>query len=98
MDLEHERRLTDVEALAKRNEGRIKKIEGEHEVLHQLATSVAVMAEKQGTMNENVEKLTEKVEHIESKPAKKWESIEEKILLAVVAAVVGYILAQIGLG
>lgn len=98
MDLEHERRLTDVEALARRNEGRIKKIEGEHEVLHQLATSVAVMAEKQGTMNENVEKLTEKVEHIESKPAKKWESIEEKILLAVVAAVVGYILAQIGLG
>lgn len=98
MDLEHERRLTDVEALAKRNEGRIKKIEGEHEVLHQLATSVAVMAEKQGTMNENVEKLTEKVEHIESKPAKKWESIEEKVLLAVVAAVVGYILAQIGLG
>ena len=98
MDLEHERRLTEVEALAKRNEGRIKKIEGEHEVLHQLATSMAVMSEKQDTMNDNVEKLTEKVEHIETKPAKKWESMEEKVLLAVVAAVIGFFLAQIGLG
>ena len=98
MDLEHERRLTEVEALAKRNEGRIKKIEGEHEVLHQLATSMAVMSEKQDTMNDNVEKLTEKVEHIETKPAKKWESREEQVLLAVVAAVIGFFLAQIGLG
>lgn len=97
MDLEHERRLTDVESLARRNEGRIKKIEGEHEVLHQLATSVAVMAEKQGTISDNVEKLTEKVEHIEARPGKKWESMEEKVLLALVAAVVGFILAQIGL-
>lgn len=96
MDLEHERRLTDVEALAKRNDGRITKIEGEHEVLHQLATSVAIMAEKQGTMNANVEKLTEKVESIESKPGKRWESMEEKILMTIVGALVGFLLAQLG--
>ena len=98
MDLEHERRLTEVEAMAKRNEGRIEKIEGEHEVLQQLATSVAVMAEKQGAMNDNVEKLTEKVAHMEAKPGKKWESMEEKALLTLVAAVIGYFLAQVGLG
>lgn len=96
MDLEHERRLTEVEAMAKRNEGRIKKIEGEHEVLQQLATSVAVMAEKQGTMNDNVEKLTEKVESIESKPGKKWESMEEKILVTIIGGLVGFLLAQLG--
>lgn len=98
MDLEHERRLTEVEAMAKRNEGRIKKIEGEHEVLQQLATSVAVMAEKQGTMNDNVEKLTEKVESIESKPGKKWESMEEKILVTIIGGLVGFLLAQLGVG
>lgn len=36
-----------------RNEGRIKKLEGEHEVLHELATSMAVMAEKQGRMGDS---------------------------------------------
>ena len=54
MDLDHERRLTEVEAKAGRNEGRIKKLEGEHEAIHQLATSVAVMAEQMKTMNANV--------------------------------------------
>ena len=34
-----------------RNEGRIKKLEGENAVLHQLATSVAVMAEQMKTIS-----------------------------------------------
>ena len=96
MDLEHERRLTEIEALGKRNEGRIKKLEEEHDALNKLATSVAVLAEKQDTMNDNVEKLAEKVDHIESKPGKKWESMEEKILMTIVGALVGFLLAQLG--
>lgn len=98
MDLEHEQRLTAVEEKTKRNEGRIKKLESEHEALNKLATAVAVMAEKQETMNDNVEKLTEKVEHMESKPGKKWESLEEKVLVTIVAALVGFLLAQLGVG
>lgn len=97
MDLEHERRLTEVEARAERNEGRIKKLEGEHEALNKLATSVAVMAEKQDTMNSNVEKLAEKVDHIEGKPAKKWESLEEKVLMTVLGIVLGLVASHIGL-
>ena len=96
MDLEHERRLTEIEALGKRNEGRIKKLEEEHDALNKLATSVAVLAEKQDTMNDNVEKLAEKVDQIESKPGKKWESMEEKILMTIVGALVGFLLAQLG--
>ena len=56
-----------------RNEGRIKKLEESHEALHQLAASVAVMAERQDTMNTNVEKLTEKMDSIEGKPAQRSE-------------------------
>ena len=44
-------RLQETTDRSLRNEGRIKKLEESHEALHQLATSVAVMAEKQDTMN-----------------------------------------------
>jgi archaellum component FlaC len=82
---------------ANRNEGRIKKLEGDNEVIHQLATSVAVMAEQIKNMNNNVSTLTNEVGELKEKPAKRWESIVEKVIWAVVAAVVGFLLAKIGL-
>lgn len=91
MDLEHERRLTEVEARAERNEGRIKKLEGEHEALNKLATSVAVMAEKQDTMNSNVEKLTEKVDSIEGKPAEHWDKLISTIIGALAGAFIAWL-------
>lgn len=80
-----------------RNEGRIKKLEGEHEVLQQLATSVAVMAEQIRNMNTSVSTLTDKVDKLEEKPGKRWDSLMDKIFLTIAAALVGFILAQIGL-
>ena len=58
-----------------RNEGRIKKLEGEHEVLQSLATSVAVMAEQIKNMNISVTTLSGKVDKLEEKPAKRWENV-----------------------
>lgn len=80
-----------------RNEGRIKKLEDEHESLHQLAVSVAVMAEQLKNMNTNVNNLTEKVDTLESKPGKRWEGLVDKIILTIGAAIVGFFLAQLGL-
>lgn len=91
MDLEHERRLTEVESKALRNEGRIKKLEGEHEALNKLATSVAVMAERQETMNHNVETLTEKVDSIESKPAERWDKLISTIIGALAGAFIAWL-------
>ena len=80
-----------------RNEGRIKKLETEHEVLHELATSVAVMAQRMETMNQNVTTLTNKVEEIEKKPAKRFDDIVDKIMWAVLGAFVAFLLNSIGL-
>lgn len=80
-----------------RNEGRIKKLEDENSVLHQLATSVAVMAEQMKGLNKSVSALTEEVECIKEKPAKKWDDLVSKVIMTIVAAVVGFLLAQIGL-
>ena len=80
-----------------RNEGRIKKLEGEHDVLQKLATSVAVMAEQIKTMNNSISALTGEVEEIKEKPGKKWDGMVDKIVWAVAAAVLGFVLAQVGL-
>lgn len=89
-------KLQEVVDHSARNEGRIKKLEGEHEVLQKLATSVAVMAEQIKTMNSNVQVLTGKVDKLEEKPSKRWDGMVDKIILTVAAAVVGFILAHFG--
>ena len=76
-----------------RNEGRIKKLETEHEVLHQLATSIAVMAEKMEAMSKSVNSLADKVEEIENKPAERWDKVVTAIIGAVVGAFVGWVAA-----
>lgn len=81
-----------------RNEGRIKKLEGESEALHQLATSVAVMAEQMKSINKNVETLTGEMEEIRVKPAKRWDNLVDKIMWAIAAALISFLLAKIGLG
>ena len=80
-----------------RNEGRIKKLEGENAALHQLATSVAVMAEQMKTMNASVSTLTSDVEELKGKPGKRWEDIVSKVIWAVLAAGIAFLLAKIGL-
>jgi hypothetical protein len=80
-----------------RNEARIKKLEAENKSLHDLATSVAVMAEQLKSMNTNVSTLKNDVEEMKEKPAKRWNSLIDKIVWAIAAALIGFALAQIGL-
>ena len=82
---------------SERNEERIKKLEDENIVLHDLAKSVAVMAEQMKNMNKNVTALTSDVEEMKEKPAKRWDSLVENILWGVVGAVLAYFLSKIGL-
>ncbi len=80
-----------------RNEGRIKKLESEHDVLQKLATSVAVMAEQIKTMNGSISTLAGEVEEMKEKPGKRWDSVVDKILWALLASVITFVLSRIGL-
>ena len=97
MDLDHERRLTEVEARATSNTKRINKLEESTEAINRMAISVEKMAMKQDAMNGNITELRSDVETLKSKPAKRWEYVVEKAVYIIVAAVIGYALAQIGL-
>jgi cell division protein FtsB len=80
-----------------RNEGRVKKLEDESEVLHQLATSVAVMAEQLRTMNASVNTLTSEVEELKDKPGERWDDLVNKVIAAIVGIIIGFIFSQIGM-
>lgn len=97
MDLEHERRLTAVENRSKANAIRIDKLEKSTDAIHRLATTMEVMVVKQEEVANTVGKLDEKVAKLEAKPGKRWEALVDKVIWAVVAAVVGFLLARIGL-
>jgi uncharacterized protein YoxC len=80
-----------------RNEGRIRKLENESAALHQLATSVAVMAEQLKTMNKSVSTLTGEVEELKEKPGKRWESVVSTVVVGLATALLGFLLAKFGL-
>ena len=90
-------RLQETTDRSLRNEGRVKKLEEAQDSIRSLATSVAVMAEKMGVMSDNLTALTRKVEIIEAEPGKRWKFVIEKAIYVVVAAVVGFFLAKVGL-
>lgn len=97
MDLEHERRLTEVEQRSSNNTYRIEQLEQSTEAISRLATSMEVMAEKQNQVADSVDKLDSKVTALEEKPVKRVDSLIDKIIWAVCAAVITFVLAQIGL-
>lgn len=97
MDLEHEKRLTAVEERAKSNSRRLDDLEDTTKTINRLATSMEVMAEKQGQVADTVEKLDTKVTKLEAKPGKRWETLVDKTIWALAAAVIAYILGHMGL-
>ena len=97
MDLEHERRLTEVEQRSKSNTHRLEKLEESTEAINRLATSMEVMVNKQEQVAETVEKLDSKVTALEEKPRKRVDGLVDKIIWAVCAAVITFLLARLGL-
>lgn len=88
-------RLVDVEARSKSNTHRIDQLEKNNEALNKLATAVEVMATKQDTMAETLDRLDAKVETIEKKPAKRWDGIVDKFAAGLVGALAAAIFAGI---
>ena len=96
-DVELERRLCVVEDRSKSNSHRLKTVEERQEDMTQLVTSVAAIAQKQLDMDEDVKEIKTEVKAINLKPAKRWEGIVEKAILAAVSVLVAYMAVKLGL-
>lgn len=94
---EYEHRLTEVEERAKSNSHRIDNIEKQQGEFVELVSSVKVLAEREQNVENDVKEIKSDVKSLTSKPGKRWDSLIDKITVALVGAVIGLLLAQIGL-
>lgn len=57
----------------------------------------AAIMEKLDSLAEKHDKLNEKLESLEEKPGRRWDSLVEKIIWAVTASAIAFLLSRIGL-
>ena len=83
--------------LAKSNKKRIDGLEEEQKELRNLTAAVSAMVAEQKNMRDDLSEMKTDLKEIKEKPAKRWDSMAEKALNLITAAVVAWMLAQIGL-
>lgn len=97
MDFEHEKRLTEVEERSKSNQHRLDDLEKRQDNFDDLIGSVRVLADREERVESDVKEIKDDVETLTGKPAKRWDNVIDKIIMTLVAAVVGFILAKFGM-
>ena len=97
MDMEHERRLTEVEQQVKSNSHRIGELEKRQDNLDELVSTVKVLAVKEENVETKVEEISTDVKSLASKPGKRWDGIVEKAILTIITAGITYAMAKFGI-
>lgn len=94
--------LAKAEALERKMEAMEQRNSESHQEIFQRLNMVekenAVMDERYNTIIHKLDDLADKVEALEAKPAKRWDSLVGYVLSALVGGVVVFLLAQAGLG
>lgn len=86
-----------VDALERENQRHTKTHEEIFRRLNEVEKDNAVQSEQYKTILEKLDTLTKKVDALEAKPGKRWESIVDKAVWAVCAAVIAFLLGRVGL-
>lgn len=97
MEREFEHRITEVEERSKSNTHRIDNIEKQQVEFIELVSSVKVLAEREQNVEKDVKEIKSDVKSLTSKPGKRWDSLVDKVIVTIAAAVVGFILAKFGM-
>ena len=90
-------KIAEIEARSKSNTHRIDALEADNKALHQLATSVEVLATKLETIETNVTETKEEVKSLKAIPGGKWDALVKAVVTAIVGALVGFALAHAGI-
>ena len=96
MDMEHERRLTEVESRARSNTHRLDDLEKRQDNLDDLVSTVKVLAVREENVENDVKEIKNDVKSLTNKPAQRWDGLMDKIILTIAAVIVGFVLSQIG--
>ena len=94
---EFEKRLTTVETELKTAFHRIDEIRNRQATLDDLVISVKQLAIREETVEANVKEIKADVKALTNKPAERWNDLVKTVIGLIVAGVVGFILAKVGL-
>lgn len=87
-----------IDERSKSNTHRLDAAEKKLEENAQLLNTIALVAQKQADMDGDIKEIKSEVKTLTSKAGKRWDSVVEKIIIMVVAAIVTYALTKFGLG
>ncbi len=87
-----------VDDRSKSNAHRLDDVEKKLADNDEMLASIARLDQRQKDMDADVKEIKVDVKALTGKPAKRWESIVDKALMAIVTAIVGYVLIKLGLG
>ena len=85
--------ITECEQRAKSNSKRLDDVEKHVDGMNDLISAVHDVATEVKYMRQDIDKLNMKVEVIENKPVKRWETIVTTALTVIVSAAVGFFIA-----
>lgn len=95
--MEMAQRLQAVEDRAKSNSKRIDKLEERQDNLEELTKAFGVLQNEQEHIKDDVGEIKDDVKMLIGKSAKRWDSVVDKALMCFIGAVMGLILAGVGL-
>ncbi len=90
-------KLIEVDQRSKSNKYRLDKLEERQDNLEQIANAFSVMQKEQEYIKEDVREIKEDIKILAERPAKRWDTIVERVITVIVGAVVGYLLSGGGL-
>ena len=88
-------KVAHLEEREKSNTHRIDNLEAKIEDIHELASSVKLLASETKAMREDVNDMNSRLKEVEEKPAKNWDKVITTIIGTVVGALAGGVIALI---
>lgn len=96
MDLEHEKRLTEVETRSESNTRRIDDIERRQDNLDELVSTVKVLVVREENVENDVKEIKNDVKSLTGKSGQRWDNLMDKIIFSIAAGVIAYMLGKFG--
>ena len=87
-----------VDDRSRSNSHRLDEVEKKLTDNEKMLASIARLDQRQKDMDTDVKEIKADVKALAGKPAKHWDRVVDKTLMAAVTAIVGYVLIKLGLG
>jgi hypothetical protein len=92
LQINHASRLAAVEASARSAHHRIDEVYENQKILMEMNGNIKILAEQNKNQNQKIDKIEKDVSSLKDKPAKKWESLTDSIMISLASGIVGMVI------